>query len=337
MMTSPQFILYLTCFLFGKMVQMHHFNLSHQHSGFKSVDVGDNLTFKCFYEGEDNAIYWFKQTPGQKPRIISMTYKLSKTFSLLNEFKNNSRFTLESTDVVSHLNISYVQLSDSATYYCSKSNLFEFEFMEGVTVSVKGSGLNIQALVHQSENIQPGGSVTLSCTVHTGTCGGEHSVYWFKNSEEPQSGLIYTHGDRKDQCERKPDTQTHTCVYNLSMRLNRSHAGTYYCAVAACGHILFGNGTKVNFKEVVDYLHLVYFLSGALAFTTILVVSLAYTTQRASKTNCCQCSAAAALNMEVHQDADNLHYAALMEHRFSRARRQTDGDRTECVYSSVKI
>ncbi|XP_069374911.1 uncharacterized protein [Paralichthys olivaceus] len=341
MMTSPQFILYLTCFLFGKMVQMHHFNLSHQHRGFKSVDVGDNLTFKCLYEREDNAIHWFKQTPGQKPRIISVTYKLSKDFSLLNEFKNNPRFTLESTDVVSHLKISDVQLSDSATYYCSKSNLFEFEFMEGVTVSVKGSGLNIQALVHQSENIQPGGSVTLSCTVHTGTCDGEHSVSWFKNSEEPQSGLIYTHGDRKDQCERKPDTQTHTCVYNLSMRLNRSHAGTYYCAVAACGHILFGNGTKLDFKEVVDYLHLVYFLSGALAFTTILVVSLAYTTQRASKTNCCQCSdsqaAAAALNMEVHQDADNLHYAALMEHRFSRARRQTDGDRTECVYSSVKI
>ena len=36
------------------------------------------------------------------------------------------------------------------------------------------------------------------------------------------------------------------------------------------------------------------------------------------------------------EDADNLHYSALMEHRFSRARRQTDGDRSECVYSSVK-
>ena len=42
--------------------------------------------------------------------------------------------------------------------------------------------------------------------------------------------------------------------------------------------------------EVVDHLPLVYFLSGALAFTTILVVSLAYTAQRVFKTNCCQCS-----------------------------------------------
>ncbi|XP_060921998.1 uncharacterized protein LOC132995810 [Limanda limanda] len=341
MKTSPKFVLYMTCFFLGEMVQMHHFILTDQDSGFISVDVGDNLTLQCFYEGDDKNIYWYKQTPGQKPLIISMTYKFSKDFELENEFKDNQRFTVETNDVVSQLNISDLELSDSATYYCIKGRSFVFEFMEGVTVSVKGSGSNIQAVVHQSESIQPGGSVTLSCTVHTGTCDGEHSVYWVKNSEDPQPGLIYTHRDRNDQCERKPDTQTHTCVYNLSMeRLNRSHAGTYYCAVAACGHIVFGDGTKVDFEEVVDYLPLVYFLSVALAFTTILVVSLAYTAQRALKTNRCRDSesqaAAAALNMEGHQDADNPHYAALMEHSFSRARRQTDVDGSECVYTSVK-
>ncbi|XP_060936786.1 uncharacterized protein LOC133013761 [Limanda limanda] len=31
-------------------------------------------------------------------------------------------------------------------------------------------------------------------------------------------------------------------------RLNRSHAGTYYCPVAACGHIVFGDGTKLEFN-----------------------------------------------------------------------------------------
>ncbi|XP_053272710.1 uncharacterized protein LOC128430629 [Pleuronectes platessa] len=340
MNTSPKFVLYLTCFFLGKMVQMHQFILS-QVSGFISADVGDNLTLQCFYERDEKKMYWYKQTPGQKPRIISVTYKSTKSSPLLNEFKDNHRFTMEIMDNASHLNISDLQLSDSATYYCIKSNFYVFEFTEGVTVSVKGSGSNIQAVVHQSESIQPGGSVTLSCTVHTGTCDGEHSVYWVKNSEEPQPGLIYTHGDRNHQCERKPDTQTHTCVYNLSMeRLNRSHAGTYYCAVAACGHIVFGDGTKVDFEEVVDYLPLVYFLSGALAFTTILVVSLAYTAQRAFKTNCCQGSdphaASSKINAKDEQNEDDPCYIAHREIQMNRSRGQRDDTWSECVYLSVR-
>ncbi|XP_060951837.1 uncharacterized protein LOC133028818 [Limanda limanda] len=311
---------------------------------FKSAEVGEDVTLDCFYEDESiMMLYWYKQILGQNPKLMCKFYKhdssdkVKSGCKLSDEFKNDTGFIPEITAGKKHLNISDVQISDSATYFCITGFLYSYEFMESITLSVKSSGSNIQAVVHQSESIQPGGSVTLSCTVHTGTCDGEHSVYWVKNSEEPQPGLIYTHGDRNNQCERKPDTQTHTCVYNLSMeRLNDSHAGTYYCAVAACGHIVFGDGTKVDFEEVVDYLPLVYFLSGALAFTTILVVSLAYTAQRALKTNRCQGSAAAALNMEGHQDADDPHYAALMEHSFSRARRQTGGDGSECVYTSVK-
>ncbi|KAG7465284.1 hypothetical protein MATL_G00174730 [Megalops atlanticus] len=41
-----------------------------------------------------------------------------------------------------------------------------------------------------------------------------------------------------------------SCVYKLPKRnLSLSDAGTYYCAVATCGEILFGNGTKLDFKE----------------------------------------------------------------------------------------
>ncbi|XP_053271658.1 uncharacterized protein LOC128429844 [Pleuronectes platessa] len=333
MKTSPKFVLYLTCFFLGKMVQMHQFILSHQESVFKSVDVGDNLNLQCFYEGDGNNLYWYKQTPGQKPRIISMTYKFSKDFTLLNEFKDNRRFTVETNDVVSHLNISDLQLSDSATYYCLQSRSYVFEFMEGVTVSVKGSGSNIQAVVHQSESIQPGGSVTLSCTVHTGTCDGEHSVYWVKNSEEPQPGLIYTHGDRNDQCERKPDTKTHTCVYNLSMeRLNRSHAGTYYCAVAACGHIVFGDGTKLEFDGEVDWL--VVFLSATSAFTTLLSVLMAFSICMMRVTD--PHAASSKINAKDEQDEDDPCYIAHREIQMNRSRGQRDDTWSECVYLSVR-
>ena len=69
-----------------------------------------------------------------------MMYRSTKSRSLVNEFKDNRRFTVETNDVVNQLNISDLQLSDSATYYCSNGNIYVFEFMEVVTVSVKGSG-----------------------------------------------------------------------------------------------------------------------------------------------------------------------------------------------------
>ncbi|XP_035480050.1 uncharacterized protein LOC118300083 [Scophthalmus maximus] len=340
MTTSPKLVFYLTCLLLGKMAQMNNFILSstgHRDRGFILVDVGESFTLQCLYVSDDTKYYWFKQTLGQKPQLISTYYKFSNGSTFHGEFKDNQRLTQETF----HLKISHVQLSDSATYYCARGNSFILEFMEGVTVSVKGSGWNIQARVHQSasEIVQPGGSVTLSCTVQNGTCDGDHSVYWFKDSEEPHPGLIYTHRDRHDHCERKPNTQTHSCTYNLSMKsLDLSHAGTYYCAVASCGHVLFGNGTKLDFDDC----HRVsmYFISGALIFTTILSVSLAFLLHKRS---CCRCSESCAVisppsttNTEVYRDADDLHYAAFSVNLPNRSRRQRDNAMDECVYSSVR-
>lgn len=168
----------------------------------------------------------------------------------IKKFKTDSRFNLITGSGKNHLKITDLRTSDTATY-CCVVYLYVLQFLESVTVSVKDSGYNSQSWIHQSvsEIRQPRRSVTLSCTVQTGTCDGGHSVYWFRDSEESHPGLIYTHGDRNDQCDRKADTQTNTCVYNLPMtNLNRSHTGTYYCAVASCGHILFGNGTKLDFE-----------------------------------------------------------------------------------------
>ncbi|KAF3836829.1 hypothetical protein F7725_004293 [Dissostichus mawsoni] len=238
-MTSPKLVLYLTCLFLGKIAQTTDRKLSssvRQEKSFISANVGENVTLRCYNEdGDTDWLYWFKQTLGQKPRLISTFHKYTARPTFYHEF-NKSRFTLD----------------------------------HGET----------------SEIIQSGDSVTLNCTVHTGSCDGEHSVYWFKNSED-SPGLIHTHGGRNDQCERKPNTQTHSCVYNLPMEnLNPSHAGTYFCAVASCGHILFGNGTKLDFEDEVD--SLVYFLSGALAINSILVVLLAFLVYKIKKRNICQ-------------------------------------------------
>uniref|UniRef100_A0A3B4Y4U2 Immunoglobulin kappa light chain-like n=1 Tax=Seriola lalandi dorsalis TaxID=1841481 RepID=A0A3B4Y4U2_SERLL len=347
-MTSAQFVFCLTCLFLGRMVQAtdQKFSSVRQERSFVSANVGESLTLQCFFDNDDlPRIYWYKQSVGQKPRLISTLFAFNRNGSFHDEFQNDPRFTLDTGIGKNHLKITDLRISDSATYYCAKKNSIVIEFAQGATVSVQGSGLNIQASVHQSgsETIQPGGSVTLSCTVHTGTCDGEHSVYWFKDSEESHPGLIYTHGDRNDQCEKKPETQTQTCVYNLPMQsLNLSHAGTYYCAVASCGHILFGNGNKLDFEYEEHSLVLVYLLSGALAFTTILVVLLASFIYKMKKTNSFLSgtsqtrSSASRADAEGYRDADNLHCAALSVKVPNRSSRQRDNTKTECVYSSVR-
>ncbi|XP_028462036.1 uncharacterized protein LOC114573973 isoform X2 [Perca flavescens] len=349
-MTSPVFALFLTCLFLGEMAQTTGPKSStvRQETRFVSVKTGEELTLKCFYEGDVAVmLYWYKQTLGQKPTLISTYHKYNVNFIFHDEFKNNSRFTLDMENGKNHLKITDLRVSDSATYYCASSDTYTYivKFAEGTLVDVEGSGLKVPATVHQSasESIQPGGSVTLDCTVHTGTCDGEHRVYWFKNSEESQPGLIYTHGGRNDQCERKPNTQTHTCVYKLPMKsLNLSHAGTYYCAVASCGHILFGNGTKLEFEDE-DSPVLVYFLSGTSTFTTILSVLLAFTVcvmnkgnSRQSKESQARCPAPPTVKAKGDQYADNLHYAALSANLSNRSRGQRDPTWSECVYYSVK-
>ncbi|XP_030286136.1 uncharacterized protein LOC115589436, partial [Sparus aurata] len=311
----------------------------HPDGGFLSVKTGDSLTLPCFFKADVAArLYWYKQPLGQKLQLIAAMFKFDKNGTFYGEFKNNPRFTLVTGDGKNHLKISDLRISDSAAYNCMSSFLNTLETSESITVSVTGSAWVLQSA---SEIIQPGGSVTLNCTVHTGTCDGEYSVYWFKHSQESHPGLIYTHGGRNDQCERKDNTQTHTCVYNLPMKsLNLSHAGTYYCAVASCGHILFGNGTRLDVQDEVAW---VYFWRGASAFTTILVVLLAFSVCMMNKRNSCQtpesqsgCSAPSEPNAERHQNEDDHCYAASSVNLTKRSRRQRDQTWSECVYYSVK-
>ncbi|CAI5672425.1 unnamed protein product [Oreochromis niloticus] len=350
-MTPPKLVFYLTCLFLVEFTQMNHLkqprNL-HQEKGFISAKVGDTLILRCFHDSDAAKYYWYKQLLGQKLQLISNTYKFDKNGTFYDEFKDNPRFTLETDVGINHLQISNVQITDTATYFCASGLSFVFEFGEGTKVIVKSQGLSIKALVQQSasETIQPGGSVTLNCTVHTGTCDGERSIYWFKKTEESQHpGLIYTHGGGNDQCERKTQTQTNTCVYTLPMNgLNLSHAGTYYCAVASCGHILFGKGTKLDFERNVDSLGLVYFLGGALIFVMILSGFLAFLICKMNGRNCCQYSESHVGQSSPHttnaeqgyRDADSLHYAALRVNQTKQSRRLKDDAMSECVYSSVK-
>ncbi|KAG9346636.1 hypothetical protein JZ751_006947 [Albula glossodonta] len=197
---------------------------------------------------------WFKQSIGKMPQCIVTSYSYSQDATFYEGFKN-SRFEVVKGNRELHLKISGMKPEDVATYYCGNMFLNHLQFGNGTFLMLKGSESNSRTVIQQpvSEPLQPGDSVTLQCSVHTETCAGEHSVYWFRQaSGESLPGIIYTHGNRSDQCERSSGagSPTQSCVYKLPKRnLGRSDAGTYYCAVATCGEILFGNGIKLDIED----------------------------------------------------------------------------------------
>ncbi|KAI3351501.1 hypothetical protein L3Q82_020361, partial [Scortum barcoo] len=94
-----------------------------------------------------------------------------------------------------------------------------------------------------SDSVRPGDLMTLQCSVlsdsENKTCPGDHNVFWFKTgSDKSHPNIIYTDGNRHDECDKRSDTQK-SCIYHFSKSVSSSDAGTYYCAVATCGEILF--------------------------------------------------------------------------------------------------
>ncbi|XP_064875158.1 uncharacterized protein LOC115131196 [Oncorhynchus nerka] len=247
--------------------------------------------------------------------------------------------------------INNISRSDEAAYFCGIGTVYEMKFRNGTFLAVKGVSQkrsHYQTVEQQpvSDPVQPGDSVTLQCTVLSETCTGEHSVYWFRaGSGESNPGVIYTSGKRSDECKKSPETPspTQSCVYSLSKNnLSLSDAGTYYCAVATCGEILFGNGTNLNIGRSLD--HFVIGLGVTSVFCVIVIIVLIFT--RNTKTFCEHYQVSVAQHIghdntttECDQDKDGvtLNYAALnfSERKTKRGRKKKETQQ-ETVYSDVR-
>ncbi|XP_071314248.1 signal-regulatory protein beta-2-like [Trachinotus anak] len=218
----------------------------------KTVDVGEDVKLTCTRKTSDHTanLFWIRLVSGNFPEFLGGTFSIDD-----GGVNKTPHITTKQEPGTFLLHISEAELSDTGLYYCIKVDILDMKFL-GTFLIIKGPEPDITTIIQvpPSDPVRPGDSVTLQCSVLSDsekkTCAGDHSVYWFRaGSDESQPSLIYAHENSGDQCEKSPEAQsTQKCVYSFSKTVSSSDAGTHYCAVATCGDILFGNGTKLDIE-----------------------------------------------------------------------------------------
>uniref|UniRef100_A0AAY4DDI9 Ig-like domain-containing protein n=1 Tax=Denticeps clupeoides TaxID=299321 RepID=A0AAY4DDI9_9TELE len=209
---------------------------------------------------------WLKYAPGQGLQPIMSSYYQDVEHR---KGTDKSRFSYQKTETTFNLIINQIEASDEGSYYCAVYIFRALSFGDGVFLYVNGKKITQHFLLDPASE---GHNVTLNCTVVSGGCAGEHSVYWFRHGTPgSHPGIIYAHGDRSAGCEKNPEagSSTQNCwfFYHLPKRnLSTTDTGTYYCAVAACGQIAIGNGTKLEIS--------IYILAGKENNTHYIIISL---------------------------------------------------------------
>ncbi|KAL7395562.1 hypothetical protein ABVT39_019303 [Epinephelus coioides] len=220
----------------------------------KTVGVGQSVTLTCPHERFSLPfLFWIRLVSGTFPEILGATYAVNLGVDV-----ETRRITAKQGPGTFVLHITETQLRDTAVYYCIKVNKSKMTFLRGTFLRIKGPEPDITAITQDpSDPVRPGDSVTLQCSVLSDsekkTCPEEHRVYWFRAaSDESHPSFIYAQVNSSDGCEKSPEAHSlQKCIYSFSKDVSSSDAGTYYCAVATCGEILFGNRTKLDVEDAV--------------------------------------------------------------------------------------
>ncbi|XP_076828924.1 signal-regulatory protein beta-2-like [Brachyhypopomus gauderio] len=312
----------------------------HQNSTLVYVNEGDNITITCIYQRDTYMHFsWYKHNFSHKPELIATIYKYDEKATFYDGFKNNTRFTLVNINDGNQLVITDLEVSDSATYYCGKAMSNLLKFGEGTKLIVKASQYHSLYVLQKPvlEAVQPGNPVTLQCTVFAESCAGAHGVYWFRHgSGESHPGIIYTHGNSIGQREMSSDAglPTQSCMYELSMQnLSFSDAGTYYCAVSVCGEIIFGNGAKLDIKDLNTSWNLTTLALGTSNIICVCVIVILGILLRK------HWQKSAAYTTQPNQAEDAVNYASLSFAQRPHTSRRTveTTNQHHSLYSQVKI
>ncbi|XP_069027617.1 uncharacterized protein [Embiotoca jacksoni] len=316
----------------------------------KTVSVGDNVTLSCTRHPNalyQETLYWIKLGSGNLPEFLGGTY----TF----DYKGGNKtphVTTKQEPGTYILHINKAELSDTGVYYCIKVKKLDMTFVNGASLRIKGPEPDITAVIQElpSDPVHPGIIMTLQCSVLSNsenkTCPGDHRVFWFRaGSDDSHPSLIYVHGDSGEECERSPEPRSaKKCFYNFSKNVTSSDAGTYYCGVATCGEIIFGNGRRVDVEalsmwELKKANMVLILLSVALAASLIVIVFLIYTIKNKTCDRCNDAVTASGYQQNQQRGEDSLIYSAptFTRKKAGKAeRRNMNAAEKDTVYSEVQ-
>ncbi|XP_030595940.1 signal-regulatory protein beta-2-like [Archocentrus centrarchus] len=265
----------------------------------KTVRLGEPATLTCALPKElsSRGVNWYKQSVGDTLKLIATLYKSTSDYG---PGFSSTRIQVHKDKNFTSLTILKTVQEDEALYHCANTEWIGTTW-SGTYLLIKGdtqgvSNYTVSQLLIEMNPVRPGDTMTLQCSVFSHsenkTCPGDLNVLWFRaGSNKSHPNIIYADRNRRNEYETRSETQQ-SCVFRFSKNVSSSDAGTYYCAVATCGEILFGNGTTLDIQESSVWSQrastLIFLLCAVLFITLIVIAALIYTI----KTNSDHCKAA---------------------------------------------
>ncbi|XP_035506264.2 uncharacterized protein LOC118319760 isoform X1 [Scophthalmus maximus] len=323
----------------------------------RTAGVGHDVDLTCSRQESVYSanLFWIRLVSGNFPEVLGVTPTFNYT-----DVSETPHFTVKQEPGIFLLRIKKTERSHTGVYYCIRVEQLVMIFLKGTFLRIKGPEPDVSTVIQvpPSDPVGPGDPVTLQCSVlsdsENNTCPGYHSVFWFRSgSDESHPSLIHAHGNSRDECEKNPeDHSPQKCVYNFCKNVSSSDAGTHYCAVATCGEILFGRGTKVDNKapnvwDVQKTNTVLFLLCATLAISLIVIGFLIYIIKKKT-CDCCKAvvsfptEAATVRGSQQNQqrDEDSLVYSAptFTTRKAGKARRgKSKTTEEQPVYSDVRV
>ncbi|XP_034546784.1 uncharacterized protein LOC117818035 [Notolabrus celidotus] len=264
-----------------------------------TVQLGEPATFTCVLpksEISHRELSLYKQRAGDTLKLV-VTVRKSMKPQFSPEF-SESRLEVKWDDSFTNLTIMRTIQEDEGMYHCAvREWMMKTEWSGTYLLLEENTQRTSNLTVDQSptvpDPVRPGDSMTLQCSVvsdsENKTCPGGLGVYWFRAGlDKSHPDIIYTDEDRHDDCDQRSEAQK-SCVYRFTKNVSSSDAGTYYCAVATCGQILFGDGTKVeidgNFPLKAD---VIIILLGAVLALSLIVMAFLICAINKKDNDCCK-------------------------------------------------